>query len=447
MKKTIVLASASLLLVSLTKAQDTTKVKEEAKPSPFTFSGYIDSYYMYNLNNPLSGNNLGQSGTARAFDQRANTIGIGLVQTKFGYTHKKSDVVVDLTFGPNADLGNYGNNPFLSWNSSQVATPSATGNTNGIGSATPTLLLGSIAVKQAYFNYKATDKLTFTAGQFGTHIGYEVIDAPVNYNYSLSNLFNNGPFYHIGVKANYAFTDRFALMAGVVNNVDALYDNNKKKGVIGQLYVKPAEGWNVYINYIGSNEANPQIKPSTGKDTAKGFYQLIDLTTGYQITKKFYIGINAAYGSQKGNYQGSKANVGASGKDTTRTWGGAALYSNFQFNQYFGLGARAEYFDNNSGVRSLVANQYTAATAGASSGLSGARSGTDVTSLTLTAKITLDDGHLELKPEIRYDQYKKQTYTDTGLGDAGNYQQFQDSKGNWTKNTQTTIGLALIYKY
>jgi len=419
MKKTIaVVMSVSVLSINLAKAQDTTKV--EAKPSPFTFSGYIDSYYMYNLNNPLSGNNLGQSGTARAFDQRANTIGIGLVQTKFGYTHKRSDVVVDLTFGPNADLGNYGNNPFLSWNPSTVAYP---------GGA-PGYFLGSIAVKQAYFNFKATDKLTFTAGQFGTHIGYEVIDAPINYNYSLSNLFNNGPFYHIGLKANYAFTDRFALMAGVVNNVDALYDNNKKKGVIGQLYVKPAEGWNVYINYIGSNEANPAYN-ATMKDTAKGFYQLLDLTTGYQITKKFYIGVNAAYGSQLGGYQGSKPNVGPSGKDTTRTWGGAALYSNFQFNEYFGFGVRAEYFDNSSGVRSLTNPNAI-------------NTGTDVTSLTFTPKITLDEGHLELKPEVRIDMFKKLDYTGPAAGDI---QQFQDSKGNWTNSSQTTIGLALIYKY
>ncbi len=440
MKRSAFLLSVSLFSVTSYKAQDTTKTvtKEEAKSSPFTFSGYIDSYYNYNLNNPQSGNNLGASNTARAFDQRANTIGLGLIQTKFGYSSKRSDVVVDLTFGPNADLGNYGNNPFLSWNPSQVAIP------NGA----PGYLLGSIAVKQAYWNFKATDKLTFTAGQFGTHIGTEVIDAPINYNYSLSNLFNNGPFYHIGVKANYAFSDRFALMAGVVNNVDALYDNNKAKGIIGQLYIKPAEGWNVYINYIGSNEAN--ASKSTGKDTT-GFYQLLDLTTGYQITKKFYVGINAAYGSQKGDYQGTLGGLPSApgvainpasptnpgNLDSTRHWGGIALYSNFQFNNYFGIGGRAEYFDNSDGVRSLI--NTNALKTGAS-----ATGGTDVWSYTLTGKITLDEGHLILKPEVRMDVFK--TFAHTGSA-ATDIQQFQDSHGNWTKNSQTTVGLALIYTY
>lgn len=424
MKKTTILLSAAFLSVANIQAQDSTKAPA---PSPFTFSGYIDSYYFLNANNPKSRMNLGASGYERAFDQRANTFGIGLAQTKFGYSNAKSDVVVDLTFGPNADLGNYGNN----------VGPLGGGST-------------ALTIKQAYFNYKATSKLTLTAGQFGTHIGYEVIDAPVNYNYSLSNLFNNGPFYHIGVKANYAFTDKVALMAGVVNNVDALYDNNNAKGIIGQLFVSPTSGWNVYVNYIGSKEANAAYPaPTTAtpfpKDTAIGFYQMFDLTTGYQVTEKFYVGVNAALGSQKGEYQGS-ANLGTSGKDTTRTWGGAALYVNYAFTGTFGLGARVEAFDNTSGVRGLKRNGLAPAS------VNGGTAGTNVTSITLTGNITLADGHLLLKPEFRLDNYKKLDYTPvSGLTqagiDAGNYQQFQDKNGNWTKNSQATIGLAAIYKF
>ena len=60
---------------------------------------------------------------------------------------------MDLTFGPNANLGNYGNSAFST----------------------------AFAIKQAYFTYKFTDKFSMTAGQFGTHIGYEVIDAPANF--------------------------------------------------------------------------------------------------------------------------------------------------------------------------------------------------------------------------------------------------------------------------
>lgn len=429
MKKTALLLSAALVTSTFLNAQDTAKVAAPA-PNPFTFSGYVDSYYFLNTNSPKSRMNLGASGYERAFDQRANTFGLGLVQTKFGYSNAKSDVVVDLTFGPNADLGNYGNN----------VGPLGGGST-------------ALSIKQAYFNYKATSKLTFTAGQFGTHIGYEVIDAPINYNYSLSNLFNNGPFYHIGVKANYAVSDKFSLMAGLVNNVDALYDNNRSKGIIAQLFLSPKKGWNVYVNYIGSNEANPAYPVTatagpTAKDTAIGFYQMFDLTTGYQVTEKFYVGVNAALGSQKGEYQGTP-NLGPSGKDTTKTWGGAALYVNYAFTGTFGLGLRVEGFDNTSGVRGLKRNAAANAVVG---GVNGSSTGTDVMSITLTGNITLADGHLLLKPEFRLDAYKKQDYTPAAGAtqediDAGNYQQFQDKNGNWTKNSQATIGLAAIYKF
>jgi hypothetical protein len=359
--------------------------EKEAESSKFTFSGYVDSYYLFNGNAPTNRSNLGVSGYERAFDQKSSQFSLGLVQTKFGYATKSSDVVVDLTFGPNADLGQYGN----------VIGPL------GAGKAT-----SAIAIKQAYFNWKASDKLTFTAGQFGTHIGYEVIDAPVNYNYSLSNLFNNGPFYHIGAKAAYAFSDKSSLMLGVVNNVDNLNDNNSSKGLIAQYFVSPKEGWNVYVNGITSDESN---------DNDGSSYQLLDLTTSYQITSKYFIGLNAAYGSQTGDFQGG-GSVGSN-----KTWGGVALYSNYAFTDKFSLGGRYEIFDNTSGARAL---RYIDA--------DGNASGTDVKSFTLTATFTAAEGHLLIKPELRTDAYKTMQFTD-GNGKAS--------------SSQTTFGTVFIYKF
>src|SRR4051812_49045254 len=144
--------------------------KEEEKPK-LTLSGYIDSYYLHAFNNPKSGNLMGagQGDAAginagypvgRAFDRVTDQFSLGLVQTKFTYSDDKSDLVVDLTFGPNAELGNFGN---------------TTGSTNlwlTNNNYVRQLYGTSAAIKQAYFTYKATSKLSFTIGQFGTHIGY-----------------------------------------------------------------------------------------------------------------------------------------------------------------------------------------------------------------------------------------------------------------------------------
>lgn len=353
----------------------------------------MDTYFFGNFNQPFDRLNTGVGGGARAFDQRAGQFGIGLMQGKATYSSDKVDAVFDLTFGPFADLGNYGN--VFSLNS---------------GAATST----SLAIKQAYLTLKATPKLTFTAGQFGTHIGYEVIDAPVNYNYSLSNLFNYGPFYHIGLKAQYAFSDRAYLMVGLVNNVDRIYDNNRAKGFIAQLFVSPAKGWNVYLNTAISNEADTR---ANGKDST-GSYQIFDLTTSYQITSKFLLGLNAVTGWQRGGYQQSFNPYATASFTSERTnWGGVAVYTNYAFTDKFGLGARYEYFDNAGAARALLAADG---------------SGVTINALTITGNITTGGGHVLLKPEFRVDSYNKDKFID------GDQQLVQ---------SQATLGMAAIFKF
>lgn len=401
MKKIFLLISSLFLTLGI-KAQDSTTTAPAATPGKFTFSGYMDTYYFGNFNNPRSQSNLGLNGTnvgnARAFDQRAGQFGIGLIQAKAVYTADKVDAVMDLTFGPFSDLGNYGNNVGL------LGTPGST----------------ALAIKQAYIVFKASSKLSFTAGQFGTHIGYEVIDAPVNYNYSLSNLFNNGPFYHIGLKGQYAFSDRAYLMLGVVNNVDNLFDNNKKKGLIGQFFFSPVSGWNVYLNGIVSNEASQDIPNASGTGVAVSAddanYSLFDLTTTYQITPKFFLGLNAATGSQKGDYQNTGF-LGTGSPTEARTWGGVAVYANYALTDKFGLGARYETFDNKSGVRALT---------------DAAGNGASVNSITITGNITAADGHILLKPELRLDSYSAV--------------KFEKNDASLTKS-QTTLGMAAIFKF
>nr|WP_293840174.1 porin [uncultured Arsenicibacter sp.] len=384
MKKIFLLAACFMGALS-GKAQDSTGTDS----GKFTFSGYMDTYYFGNFNNPKSQSNLGLNGTgvgnARAFDQKSGQFGIGLIQAKAAYSSDKVDAVMDMAFGPFADLGNYGNYVgFL-----------------GAGST-------SLAIKQAYVTLKATSKLSFTAGQFGTHIGYEVIDAPVNFNYSLSNLFNNGPFYHIGLKGQYSFSDKAYLMLGVVNNVDNIFDNNKKKGLIGQFFFSPVSGWNVYLNAIASNEASKDVNGVKADDAS---YALFDLTTTYQITSKFYVGLNAATGSQKGDYQGY------GGPSEKKTWGGFALYTNYAFSDKFALGARYESFDNKSGARALT---------------DAAGNGASVNSITFTGNITTGGGHVLLKPELRIDSYSAN--------------KFEKNDGSLSKS-QTTLGMAAIFKF
>lgn len=398
------------------------KDKEEAKQDPvtpeppkLTINGYLDSYYFTNFNKPASRDNLGISGVGRGFDRRVDQFQLGMVQTVFKYTNKKSEMIADLAYGPSAQYGNYGNVPNF-----------APAYGYAIGNDTWT----SVIIKQAYWKYNATDKLSFTMGQFGTHIGYELIEASLNYFYSINHTFNSGvPFYHTGLKSTYAFSDKVSLMLGVVNGFDYVHDNNRKKGIIGQLALAPVEGLTAYLNFISTNESNADAQGNT----PKGNFTLYDLNGVYTFSDKFYIGYWFIYGMQHGTLGSPGTFIPADGDvDKTKKWWGANLYFVYNTSDLFSIGLRAEHFNNDDGARGL--RSYNSAT--------DTWAGTSANTFTLTGTFNLDGGSLMLKPELRIDAFKK-------LGGAGleSSQQFQDSDGNYTKNSQTTLGVAAIYKF
>lgn len=405
-----------MLLLSLCAHAQETKPEEKPllqhdeipapdKPEPstrFTYSGYFDTYYFMNFNKPASRDNLGSSGISRGFDRYPGQFQLGMFLNRIQYTNKNTEVIGEIGFGPNAEYGSYGSSINYSWGTmlSNHGTYTA------------------IMIKQAYINYKVTDKFTITTGQFGTHIGYEYIDAPLNFHYSINNTFNAGiPFYHLGMKATYVFSDHLSLMAGVVNGTDNINDNNRGKSFIGQLAWSPKSGVNIYFNTIQGNEANTR---STGKDTTS-YFGVLDLVATWQVTEKFSVGFWGMLGSLKGEFQGGNYT------EKVKHWSGTNLYIAYKFTPVFTLGTRIEYFDNRSGARALLTNGK----------------GTDAETITVTGSFALADGALTLKPEFRFDNFRK-AYNNLGELDD---QQFQDGDGKFTKNTQATLGLAAIYKF
>lgn len=382
-----------------------------------SISGYIDSYYFTNFNNPASRDNMGVSGVGRGFDRKVDQFSLGLVQTVFTYKTGKSEAVLDLAYGPNAQYGNYGNVP-----TSFPAYGYQLGKDD---------LFSALIIKQAFFKYNVNEKLSFTLGQFGTHIGYEYIDAPLNFFYSINHTFNSGiPFYHTGLKSTYAFNEKVSLMVGVVNGFDYVQDNNRSKGLIGQLSLFPAKGLSIYLNYINTNESNAD---ALGK-TPKGNFTVYDLNGGYQASKRFFVGYWVMLGTQFGALGSPGTFVPADGDiESRKSWYGANLYFTYNINSMFDLGIRGEHFNNEDGARGL--RNYD--------NLTGSYLGTSVNSVTLTTNVKLANGHLILKPEMRMDVFKKLDE----VGPEKKSQQFMDSEGFFTKNSQTTLGVAAVYKF
>lgn len=322
--KKVIFILALALTGSMTFAQDT----------PLEISGSADVYYKYDFSKTAN------IPTSFATDQ--NSVSLGMIDIALKKTTGKTSFVGEVSFGPR---GQY------------QSIPNSDGTYDESGA-------NSFHIQNLYATYKATDKLSFTAGYMGTFVGYEVISPLANFHYSTSYLFTNGPFQNAGVKANYAISDKVGIMVGAFNDTWNNYKANSIKGLstIGaQLSLMPSEKVSAYLNFMDGSESGT----------------IIDLTANFQLTEKFKLGLNAA-DFNHGN---------ASSYDYT----GVALYPSYAVNDNFGLGLRAEYFD--------FKNLY----GGDSS----------VTAFTLSAN--LKAGGLTVIPEFRLDSGKDEIFVDSDL--------------------------------
>lgn len=330
LRKISSLAIISMALGSYAQAQDSTK------KSSLNITGSVDAYYRYNFHNAKDS---GYLNNYTSFTNSHNSFELGMASVKAEYTTGKVTGVVDLGFGRRADEFSY--------------------NEKGSGLAT--------AIKQAYISVVANDKLKFTMGKWATHIGYELVDAYLNRNYSMSYMFSFGPFFHTGLKAEYT-AGNFGFMLGVANPTDNVTASFAKKMIIGQASFANSDGnLKAYLNYQG------------GKDMAESNINQVDLVVTGTLSDKFSIGANGTMQSVKPTF-----------KDDGDSWWGSAVYLNVDPSKVFGFTLRGEYFDDKKGVSGLAG----------STGI-----GTSVLAATLSGNIRIEN--LTIIPEFRLDNSKE----------------------------------------
>nr|WP_294895800.1 porin [uncultured Pedobacter sp.] len=348
MKKQL-LSLATLAIISFGATAQT-----DSTSTPLEISGSVDAYYKYdfskNANIP----------TSFATDQ--NSVSLGMIDVALKKKTGKASFVGELSFGPRGQV--------------QSILPGDGGTS-------------SFHIQNLYASYAFTDKFSMTAGFMGTFIGYEVISPVGNFNYSTSYLFTNGPFQNAGIKANYAISSKVSLMVGLFNDSWNAYVANPKFGVNAfgaQLTLATVEGWNAYLNVLTGSECGT----------------IYDLTTAYQLTEKFKLGLNAADFSGIGNDEG---------------YTGIALYPSFNVTNSFALGLRGEYF---KGKKNSTYDTVP----------SGPAANESVTALTLTAN--LKSGGLTFIPEVRLDN--------------GSANMFLKENGMPTKSA-SQFSLAVVYAF
>lgn len=371
---------------SVTPVEDTPQ-EEKPEEKTFTLAGSIDTYARTSLG--MTGYNLYGPGTAFA---NLKGFSLGMANLIASYQGEKAGFVADLVFGPRGrdavfyddfDEGSY---------------------------------TGQRIINQLYTYYKVSDAVTFNLGQFNTFLGYEVISPTLNFHYSTSYLFSWGPFNHTGFRTDFAFGDGFVAKAAIMNPTDMMEFNPVNTYTLGGQFGYTNDNGGIWFNvlygdYDGKLDTDVNVD---GDDSAGSTFQ-IDLTTGWNLGDKFYLGFNASMQSTAVG----EVMVGTEIQDLegdASSFVGAAIYPKVTLSESFALGIRAEYF----AVKNDHIPSFTTDAEG------------DGSVIGLTFSGNYKAGGLTIIPEIRLDTTSEDSFA---------------KKDGEITNSMTSFLLAAVYKF
>jgi hypothetical protein len=296
------------------------------------------------------------------------------------YQGKKVGAVADLVFGPRGEDAVFG-------------SPLYAGGMAG----------SSQIVNQLYVYWNVSDKVTLTMGNFNTFLGYEVISPTANFNYSTSYMFSYGPFSHTGLKANFQLSDKISFLAAVMNPTDMTEFNLVGNYTLGAQLGYSTDAGSTYLNFVYGDQDGKLSNDGTliTDQSSLGKTFQVDLTTGFDLSEKFYLGFNTTYNTTSSGevFTGSDIqNVNGDGAG----FYGFAGYLQTKPSDKFGIGFRGEYFSIfNNGLEGVVGLNPTTGDGG-------------VFAATLSGNVKVA-GNLTLIPELRVDSMKEEFFVNKDL--------------------------------
>jgi len=207
-----------------------------------TFNLLIDGYYGYNFNDPIGRVNL-----LRAYDISSNAFSLNQAAL---VVENAADPDNGKRFGLRLDL-QYGQ-----------ATETLQG--NPLNEPRPDIYRN---IFQAYGTYvfPIGKGLTVDFGKFASSLGIEGNYTKDQINYSRSYLFDFLPFYHMGVRVAYKFSDKLVFNYWIVNGTDQTEPFNGFKDELFGFTITPNKNitWNVNY-YLGQEHPDVIFFPNGG---------------------------------------------------------------------------------------------------------------------------------------------------------------------------------------
>ncbi len=275
--------------------------------------GFASTSYNYNFTNPVTpaGGN-----SNRIFDGDSNSFKFDVGELVF---EKATPNVGDVGFRTDIDYG--------------FSVPPVT---RGAGTI--------FDVQQGYVSYNAPvgSGLQIDFGKFITHIGAEVIEGHDGWNYNHSRSFLFGlaiPFTHNGLRAGYTINDQLSVMGMVANGWDETTDSNNSKTVGLQIAYAPMDNISLLLNWA-TGDANVGTNDNSN-------LTIYDVVLDIGLPNDTLVQFNFDFGTQSG--------ASATVNDRDAEWWGIATIVRHDYNKWFSLNVRGEYFSDRDGFRGTAA--------------------------------------------------------------------------------------------
>jgi len=341
-------------------AQDTKKMVQnnfvETAQKGIKLSGYVDAGYSYNFTGQGGNSQVNsrvQSDSAQQGDFNLYAVKIALEKAMTSENKAQAGFRVDVMIGEDAKF---------------LANPGATHAFDGTSQNNTQMDSNFLFLEQAYVQLRAPvgNGWDFKVGKFASILGYEVMERPANMNITYGVLYNQFPFWYTGVLSSYKFDEYLDGKLGVANGANS--DNNTTTSggsdgvaLLAALNVTAPSGnanWSHNFEYstASENSTGAPGAPGTAQgqnalpvnvastSAAGGAWTIIYNSWGNWAPKFANDKLLLAFDTVLGNTAGANGTNGGAVNKNNTTWWGAAAYTKYQFNDWFSLASRGEYF-------------------------------------------------------------------------------------------------------
>jgi Putative beta-barrel porin-2, OmpL-like. bbp2 len=291
-----------IFFVLLFVAVSTLVFSQDEKPSPFTLSGYIETYYVYDFNQPINNT---RPGFIYSYNRHNEVnLNLGFVKGSYNTDHVRANLALMTGTYANANL---------------AAEPG---------------VLKNILEANAGVKISKNKNLWIDAGIFASHIGFESAIGKDCWNLTRSILADNTPYYEAGAKISYTTDNGKWFLSGMILNgwqrIQRV-EGNSLPSVGTQITFKPTAS--VTLNsssFIGTD------KPDSARQM-RYFHNFYGI---FQVASKLGVTIGFDYGVEEESPESSSKNA----------WYSPVVIVRYTPTEKLALALRGEYYDDENGV-------------------------------------------------------------------------------------------------